>query len=111
MAGYDVALATNGAEGMELLSRNRPELVLLDVLLPDRHGWEVCAQIKRDDTIPVIMLTALGQRDDKLTGLGVGADDYVTKPCSFEELEARVDALLRRTDFMAQAEGLGQPPT
>ena len=99
--GYQLALATDGEEGLRLIERQRPLLVLLDLLLPRLDGLEVCRRLKQDQhtrDIPVIMLTAKASETDKVAGLELGADDYVTKPFSPRELLARIRAVLRRKD-------------
>ncbi len=83
---------------MELCERLRPDLVVLDVMLPGFDGFEVCRRIQRDRHVPVLMLTALDQETDLLVGLRVGADDYMTKPFSTRELVARIGAILRRVE-------------
>jgi DNA-binding response OmpR family regulator len=96
--GFDVEVAADGETGVELCDRTRPDLVVLDVMLPGLDGLEVCRRIQRDRPVPVLMLTARGEEADVLVGLGVGADDYMTKPFSPRELVARVKALLRRVE-------------
>ncbi len=96
--GYGVLTATDGAGGLRLASQADIDLVILDVMLPKMSGLEICQQLRAaGNTVPIIMLTARGQERDKVQGLALGADDYVTKPFSFLELMARVQALLRRT--------------
>jgi DNA-binding response OmpR family regulator len=96
--GFDVEVAGDGPAGVELCRRFRPDLVVLDLMLPGIDGLEVCRRIQRDRELPVLMLTARDSETDLEVGLAVGADDYVTKPFSSRELVARVRALLRRTD-------------
>jgi DNA-binding response OmpR family regulator len=97
LEGYKVAHAADGAAGLEKALRWKPDLILLDVMLPKVNGYDVCRAIRKDGgDVPVLMLTAKGQEADKVVGLGIGADDYVTKPFSGMELLARVKALLRR---------------
>ena len=96
--GYDVSIATDGGSGVELVRQAAPDLVILDVMLPGIDGLEVCRRIQRDKPVPVLMLTALDTETDLLVGLGVGADDYMTKPFSPREMVARVKALLRRVE-------------
>jgi DNA-binding response OmpR family regulator len=96
--GFDVEIAGDGPAGVELCRRFRPDLVVLDLMLPGIDGLEVCRRIQRDRELPVLMLTARDSETDLEVGLAVGADDYVTKPFSSRELVARVRALLRRTD-------------
>ena len=93
--GFRVALAENGAEGLKLLKEN-PDLVILDLMLPDMQGEELCSIIRGSSDVPVIMLTAKSAEEDRIKGLGLGADDYVVKPFSPGELVARVKAHLRR---------------
>lgn len=94
--GFDVILAQNGAEGMKLFDSMNPDLVLLDLMLPEVSGTEVCKHIRSKSNTPVIMLTAKDTEIDKVVGLELGADDYVTKPFSTRELLARIKAVLRR---------------
>ncbi len=96
--GYDVSVAGDGPSGVALCEQVRPDLVVLDVMLPGFDGLEVCRRVQRDRHVPVLMLTARDDETDLLVGLGVGADDYMTKPFSLRELVARVQVLLRRTD-------------
>ncbi len=96
--GYEVETAADGPGGVELCDRFRPDLVVLDLMLPGLDGIEVCKRIQRDHPVPVLMLTARDSEADMLVGLAVGADDYMTKPFSARELVARVHAILRRID-------------
>lgn len=93
----NVATATTAARGLELAEKDEPALVVLDVMLPDGDGFALAPQIRRSCSAPILFLTARGTDLDKLTGFGVGADDYVTKPCNPLEVVARIKALLRRT--------------
>ena len=102
--GFDVVTAPDGPRAVETCRRDRPDLVVLDVMLPGFDGLEVCRQIQADRPVPVLMLTARTDETDMLVGLGVGADDYLTKPFSMRELVARVHALLRRADRPAVSE-------
>jgi len=102
--GYDVISASNGAEGLASALADSPDLVVLDVMMPRMSGLDVCKQLKaRQPSLPIIMLTARGQEIDKVVGLELGADDYVTKPFSIRELMARVKAVLRRVSPPASA--------
>jgi DNA-binding response OmpR family regulator len=99
--GYKVITAFNGVEGLERALADSPDLVLLDVMMPRMSGLEVCKQLKaKRPSLPIIMLTARGQEVDKVVGLELGADDYVTKPFSIRELLARVKAVLRRAQVL-----------
>ena len=100
--GFAVEVAHDGLEGVELCERLQPDLVVLDLMLPGIDGHEVCRRIQRERAVPVLMLTALDSETDLLVGLGVGADDYMTKPFSQREFVARVRALLRRVQRAAQ---------
>ena len=96
--GHEVARAADGEEGLRLARENPPDIMILDVMLPKMTGLEVCKLLRGEGSnLPIIMLTARGQEIDKVLGLKLGADDYVTKPFSFMELMARVEAVLRRT--------------
>ncbi|GHV06709.1 DNA-binding response regulator [Clostridia bacterium] len=96
--GYDVAVAENGREGLRLFEELQPILVMLDIMLPVTDGWEVLKIIRQTSKVPVIMLTAKGQTVDKVQGLEMGADDYITKPFEMKEVMARVHAVMRRYD-------------
>jgi two-component system alkaline phosphatase synthesis response regulator PhoP len=99
--GYKVSTAYDGIEGLERALNETPDLIVLDVMMPKMSGLEVCKQLKaKRPSIPIIMLTARGQEVDKVVGLELGADDYVTKPFSIRELLARVKAVLRRTQVL-----------
>ena len=102
--GFGVQLARDGSTGLRLAAEKEVDLVILDVMLPQMSGLDVCRQLRNDGNgTPIIMLTARGQEIDKVLGLKTGADDYVTKPFSFLELMARVEAVLRRTSKPAEA--------
>jgi len=95
--GYAVTVARDGTTGLRLAAEGSPDVIILDVMLPKMSGLDVCRKIRGDkSTVPILMLTARGQEIDKVLGLKTGADDYVTKPFSFLELMARVEALIRR---------------
>ncbi len=97
--GYQVAAAENGAQGLELALELKPDLIILDVMLPLMDGFEVCKRVRKEGvTSPILMLTVKDEEVDKVLGLELGADDYVTKPFSLKELTARVKALLRRVE-------------
>ena len=96
--GYAVTTADDGGQGLTKFRSIRPDLVLLDVMMPVMDGWTVCKAIRSEGQTPVIMLTAKGETDDKITGLKSGADDYITKPFEMREVLARIEAVLRRSD-------------
>src|SRR6266576_2218616 len=101
--GFQVITAVDGVEGLERALKDSPDLIVLDVMMPRMSGLEVCKQLKaKRPSIPIIMLTARGQEVDKVVGLELGADDYVTKPFSIRELLARVKAVLRRAHAVAK---------
>jgi len=105
--GYEVAIAGTGREAIQSLARRDPECIILDLMLPDLNGYQVCEEIRRQRTaVPILMLTARAQDYDKIRGLEVGADDYMTKPFSVGELLARIKALLRRSKAYAQDQEL-----
>jgi DNA-binding response OmpR family regulator len=95
-AGYEVVTATTGPEGLSAARREKPDLVVLDLMLPEMDGLDVCRTLRRESDVPIIMLTARVEETDKLIGLELGADDYITKPFSPRELVARVRVVLRR---------------
>jgi DNA-binding response OmpR family regulator len=96
--GYVVFVAGNGGEGLALAERINPALIVLDLMLPDRSGEEICAEIRSRSDVPILMLTAKSAEEERVGGLTLGADDYLTKPFSPRELVARVHAILRRSD-------------
>ena len=98
MAGYDVYTAQDGEEAVSSFNKYNPDLVVLDVMMPKMDGYGVTREIRRTSDVPIIILTALGDVSERITGLELGADDYVIKPFSPKELEARVKAVLRRTN-------------
>ena len=98
LEGYEVATATDGSQGLDMARDGHCDLILLDIMLPELNGLEVCRQLRQDkNATPILMLTAKSQEIDKVLGLELGADDYVTKPFSPRELLARIKAILRRT--------------
>ncbi|MCB0055576.1 MAG: response regulator transcription factor [Caldilineaceae bacterium] len=97
--GYEVSTAGDGATGLTLALTKQPDAVVLDIMLPEMDGWEVCKAIREKSVVPILMLTALNEEIDRVLGLELGADDYLTKPFSTRELLARVKALLRRVEF------------
>ncbi|MHB8600063.1 MAG: response regulator [Ktedonobacteraceae bacterium] len=106
-AGYQVTTAADGSSALEAAHRETPDLIILDIMLPEMDGLEVCRQLRRESktsTTPIMMLTAKGDEIDKVVGLEVGADDYVTKPFGRRELLARVRALLRRSEYAPNSE-------
>ena len=98
MIGYTVITAADGEEALAVYKKELPNLIILDIMMPRLDGYGVCQEIRKDSDIPIIMLTALGDVADRITGLELGADDYVVKPFSPKELEARIKAILRRVD-------------
>lgn len=98
MIGYDVVTAADGEEALTVFKREHPHLVVLDVMMPKLDGYGVCQELRKESDVPIIMLTALGDVADRITGLELGADDYVVKPFSPKELEARIRSVLRRVD-------------
>ena len=104
--GFQVNAALDGASGLSSLKKTPPDLLLLDLMLPKISGLEICREVRKDESLnrlPILMLTARGDEADRVVGLEMGADDYVTKPFSFRELLARIRALLRRSEAQAQA--------
>jgi DNA-binding response OmpR family regulator len=96
LAGHQVALADNGEDALVWIARHEPDLVVLDLMLPGIDGLEVCRRLRLTSSVPVVMLTALGEEENRIAGLQLGADDYVTKPFSPRELALRVSSVLRR---------------
>ncbi len=96
--GFEVSIAPDGGKGLQLAEDEHPDVVLLDIMLPVMDGWQVCREIRRTSQVPIIMLTAKGETYDKVSGLEMGADDYVTKPFEVKELIARIHAVMRRTE-------------
>jgi DNA-binding response OmpR family regulator len=109
--GFEIAVCGRGDRALEAVGKHRPDLIVLDVMLPGLSGFDVCRQLRgRKDTTPVLMLTAKSQELDKVVGLDLGADDYVTKPFGLRELLARIHALLRRSRKGAEASWETQAP-
>jgi DNA-binding response OmpR family regulator len=104
--GYRVLVAGDGRQAIETAARERPDLVVLDLMLPGMDGLEVCRELQRDRWVPVLMLTARTEEADKVAGFAVGADDYLTKPFSLRELVVRVRAILRRVERIGQASSI-----
>jgi two-component system OmpR family response regulator len=94
--GHQVLTAENGLEGLDLARSEAPDIVLLDLMMPVMNGWEVCQALRQDSDVPIVMVTAMVEEDDRLAGFDLGADDYITKPFSPREVVARVRAILRR---------------
>jgi DNA-binding response OmpR family regulator len=101
-AGYSVLIADTGPSGLAIALAEKPALVVLDVMLPGMDGWQVCQRLRQRSAIPILMLTALGDEVDRILGLELGADDYLTKPFSTRELLARIRAMLRRISLDQQ---------
>ena len=99
--GFEVSIASDGGQGLRLAGEVEPDVILLDIMLPVMDGWQVCKEIRRTSQVPIIMLTAKGETYDKVSGLEMGADDYVTKPFEVKELIARIHAVMRRADGVA----------
>jgi DNA-binding response OmpR family regulator len=99
--GYDVIAVSDGQQALEQIESHSPDVVLLDVMMPKMDGFTVCQRVREFSTVPIIIVTARGQDQDKIRGLDLGADDYLTKPFSVDELLARVRAVLRRSQFVA----------
>jgi len=103
--GFTVLRAGDGPGGLTAARREKPALVILDVMLPGKDGWEVCRDLRRDSDVPILMLTARADEMDRVVGLSIGADDYVVKPFSPRELVERVKAILRRTKVRPETPG------
>jgi DNA-binding response OmpR family regulator len=99
---YDVEAVGDGLEALEAYEQNPPDMVILDIMMPRMDGLTACEQIRRRGEVPIVMLTALGGVDDVVKGFNLGADDYITKPFTFKELMARIEAVFRRIDWMRQ---------
>jgi DNA-binding response OmpR family regulator len=100
--GYEVLAAGEGGEALELARSKTPDLILLDIMLPGMSGFEICRMLRQESTVPILMLTARGDEPDRVVGLDLGADDYITKPFSLREVLARVRAALRRAQAAAR---------
>lgn len=98
--GFDVDTAYDGQDGLDKALKGKPDLILLDVMLPIMDGFQVCKKVRETSTVPILMLTAKEEEVDKVLGLELGADDYITKPFGMRELIARIKANIRRTDLM-----------
>ena len=96
--GFETMIAADGGKAGSMFDLFQPDVVLLDIMLPIKDGWQVCRDIRQKSSVPIIMLTAKGELNDKVSGLEMGADDYVTKPFEVKELLARVHAVMRRSD-------------
>jgi DNA-binding response OmpR family regulator len=107
LEGYEVLGASDGQQALELIESTPPDLVLLDVMMPKMDGFTVCYRVREFSAVPIIIVTARGQDQDKVRGLDLGADDYLTKPFSVDELLARVRAVLRRSQFSAREHAQG----
>lgn len=103
--GFRVLTAQSGKEGLRMAYEHHPDLILLDILMPGMDGWEVCQRLRYISDIPILILTAVDKTENVVRGLSLGADDYVVKPCTFEELRARIQALLRRARQNLNHEG------
>lgn len=97
--GYSVIVAQDGSRGLGMTLIHKPDVIILDIMLPSIDGWQVCQEIRKFSQVPIIMLTALGAEVDRIRGLELGADDYLTKPFSFQELEAHIKSILRRVQW------------
>lgn len=98
--GYEVVAASDGAEALDVARREKPDLIILDLMLPKISGFDVCRILRKEMIVPILILTAKAEETDKIVGLEIGADDYMTKPFSLRELLARVRAMLRRTKMV-----------
>jgi two-component system OmpR family response regulator len=103
--GYSVVTAVDGVEALEVARRDKPDLIILDIMLPKMSGFEVCRILRKEMTVPILMLTAKTDEVDKVVGLEIGADDYMTKPFSMRELLARIRAMLRRVEMQVPTTG------
>ncbi|MCL5074908.1 MAG: response regulator transcription factor [Chloroflexi bacterium] len=106
--GYEVYTAVDGLQALEMARREKPELIILDIMLPKLDGFEVCRILRKETMVPILMLTAKEEEIDKVLGLELGADDYITKPFSLRELSARIKASLRRVQMVQEAKWEGE---
>ena len=104
--GFATIVANDGEQALHLAQVNNPDLILLDIMMPVLDGWQVCREIRKNSNVPIIMLTAKGETFDKVLGLELGADDYVTKPFDSKEVVARIKAVLRRIGDNEKASGV-----
>ena len=109
--GYEVVTAFDGREALEMIEAERPDILILDLMLPEMDGLEVARTIRKTSNVPIIVLSAKDSEFDKVIGLEIGADDYMTKPFSNRELQARVKAILRRTDLTIENQEAEAAPT
>jgi len=107
--GFEVEIANDGKSGLKKAYASSPDVVILDIMLPDMSGWEVCTRLREMSDVPIIMLTALGNSDDVVKGLDMGADDYLIKPVTAEELSARIRAVIRRVYGLNGNSGNNEP--
>jgi DNA-binding response OmpR family regulator len=105
--GFDAIQAFDGENGLAMVVHHNPDVIILDIMLPKMDGLEVCRRIRQDRIVPILMLTAKSEEIDKVVGLEIGADDYLTKPFSVRELMARIKAILRRVAYMKKASKVG----
>ncbi|MBR5869109.1 MAG: response regulator transcription factor [Clostridia bacterium] len=103
--GFEVAIVSDGGEALRMYRTLRPHIILLDVMMPVMDGWQVCNEIRKESDVPIIMLTARGETNDKVAGLDSGADDYIVKPFEMREVIARVNAVMRRTMAVEPTDG------
>jgi len=103
--GYNAVAAFDGAEALDVARQEKPDLIILDIMLPKLSGFEVCRILRKEMTVPILMLTAKTEEVDKIVGLEIGADDYMTKPFSMREMLARLGAMLRRAEMAVQPPG------
>jgi two-component system OmpR family response regulator len=107
--GYDVVAASDGEQALDTARKEKPGILILDIMLPKLNGFEVCRILRKEMTIPILMLTAKADETEKIVGLEIGADDYMTKPFSMRELMARIRAMLRRTKMVETPSTDGKP--